>query len=342
MRRMFLLITTGLLATACERAAGGKLGLGDPAPKLAVAKWVKGDPVDLAAVKNKRIVVVEFWATWCGPCVASVPHLTEIQRKYGDKGVTVVGVTKSDERNTLEAVENFVKEQGDKLGYAVAFDKEGATSSAYMEASGEGGIPTAFVVDKAGRVAWIGHPMDAMDQALEQMIAGKYDIETARKVSALRLRCEEAAMADKWDDVIRIADEWSSLAAADGRPLEWKFRAYAFGLNQPDKAKAAGEKAVERMKDNADWLNGFAWNLLTSEEDGGPYKALALAAAQRCHEVSGGKNWMYLDTLALAKFVTGAAKEAVEIEKTAIKLCDDKRLLPGLEEALKRFEGGAK
>jgi thiol-disulfide isomerase/thioredoxin len=331
-----------LLATACEPAAGGKLTIGDPAPKLTPTKWVKGGPVDLAAVKDKRIVVVEFWATWCGPCVASVPHLTELQRKYGDKGVTVVGVTKSDERNTLEAVEKFVKEQGDKLGYAVAFDKEGATYAAYMDAAGEDGIPTAFVVDKAGRIAWIGNPMDAMDTALEAMLAGKYDMETARKMAALARRCEEAAMADKWDDVIRIADEWSALAAADGRPLEWKFRAYALGLNQPDKAKAAGEKAVERMKDNADWLNGFAWNLLMTEEDGGPYKALALAAAQRCHEASGGKNWMYLDTLALAKFVTGAAKEAVEIEKKAIKLCDDKRSVPGLEEALKRFEGGEK
>jgi len=68
------------------------------AAALKISDWVKGKPVDLAAGKGKQVYVIEFWATWCGPCRTSIPHLTELQKKFKDKGVTFVGV--SDKRWT--------------------------------------------------------------------------------------------------------------------------------------------------------------------------------------------------------------------------------------------------
>src|SRR5262245_45990939 len=65
------------------------LKIGDKAPALAIDKWVKGTPVK--AFEPGKTYVVEFWATWCGPCVATMPHISELQSKYKDK-VTFIGV----------------------------------------------------------------------------------------------------------------------------------------------------------------------------------------------------------------------------------------------------------
>src|SRR5882672_1844503 len=78
--------------------------LGDPAGPLDISDWVKGEAVDLENAKGKRVVVIEFWATWCGPCRVSIPHLTELQKKYAPRGVAIVGV--SDE--TSATVKSFV------------------------------------------------------------------------------------------------------------------------------------------------------------------------------------------------------------------------------------------
>ena len=95
------------------------LTIGDQAPAISVSKWIKGDPVD--RLDPKKTYVVEFWATWCGPCRVSIPHLTELQKKYKDKGVTFLGVSVWEQDQ--DAVAPFVKEMGDKMNYTVAMDE---------------------------------------------------------------------------------------------------------------------------------------------------------------------------------------------------------------------------
>ncbi|MBI5686519.1 MAG: redoxin family protein [Verrucomicrobia bacterium] len=167
--------------------AGLAAELGDPAPPLQVAEWVKGQPVDLAAGKGKNIFVVEFWATWCPPCRQSIPHLTELQKRFKDKGVVFAAV--SDEQAPV--VREFVGKMGDKMGYAVAVDKERKTVAAYLEAFGVSGIPHAFIVDKEGRIIWQGHPMADLEVALTQILDGKYDIASAKKRFQARQLMEE-------------------------------------------------------------------------------------------------------------------------------------------------------
>jgi thiol-disulfide isomerase/thioredoxin len=172
---------SGLVATAFAAE------LGDPAPPLQIAEWVKGQPVDLAAGKGKAVFVVEFWATWCPPCRQSIPHLTELQKKFKDKGVVFVGVT--DEK--MPVVREFVDKMGGAMDYAVAVDKERKTTAAYLEAFGIGGIPHAFIVDKEGRIVWQGHPMADLELALTQILDGKYDLASAKKRIRVRQLMEE-------------------------------------------------------------------------------------------------------------------------------------------------------
>ena len=132
------------------------LQVGDPAPELAIAHWVKGDPIKISDGRNENIFVVEFWATWCPPCRTSIPHLTEVQNRFRNDGVVVVGVSKEE----FGTVEPFVQAQGEKMEYNVVVDAEGRTYDAYMNAAGQNGIPCAFIVDQGGETAWIGHPMN--------------------------------------------------------------------------------------------------------------------------------------------------------------------------------------
>lgn len=154
-----------LLSGGC--APDGSLQNNGKAKELSVSKWVKGGPVDVTDGKN--VYVLEFWATWCPPCRQSIPHLTAMQKKYKDQGVVFIGI--SDEK--AEVVEPFVAEQGAQMDYVVAIDRNRATYENYMSAHGQQGIPCAFLIDKEGQIAWIGHPMflDILDTPLKQLLS---------------------------------------------------------------------------------------------------------------------------------------------------------------------------
>ncbi len=149
----------------------GKLGM--KAPALSGLEFAKGDAVEM---KEGQVYVVEFWATWCGPCVRGIPHLTKLQNEYKDKGVTIVSVS----REPMEKIKPFVEKQGDKMDYTVARDAKGDVNKGYQKAFGIGYIPSAYIVDKSGNIAWQGHP-SKIDQVLADVVAGTYKIVEAPK-----------------------------------------------------------------------------------------------------------------------------------------------------------------
>jgi thiol-disulfide isomerase/thioredoxin len=166
--RIWIVLSCMLVLFGCGRrdgtAASPRGKLGDAAQPLTGLEWVKGGPVEM---KAGTVYVVEFWATWCPPCRVSIPHLTELQRKYKDKNLVVVGIS----TEKVNVVKPFVEQKGNEMDYVVAVDTAGTVSQAYMDAYGRNTIPSAFVVGADGNVAWVGHPMDNMDAVLEQMLA---------------------------------------------------------------------------------------------------------------------------------------------------------------------------
>src|SRR5690606_26449679 len=128
--------------------------VGDKAPALDIEHWVIGDKV--AEFEEGKVYIVEFWATWCPPCRASMPHLTELQQKYKDYGLTIIGV--SDE--SLDVINEFLEKDHPQLNkpwrevvqYRLTTDPDGSVYKDYFYAAGQQGIPTSFIVGKTGEI----------------------------------------------------------------------------------------------------------------------------------------------------------------------------------------------
>jgi len=187
------LLAVPVLMAAEEAPKPEAITVGSPAPALKASRWVKGTPV--AGFEKGKVYVVEFWATWCGPCRQTIPHLTEMAKTFAGKA-TFIGMSvweRGESPEKLEAtVDAFVKEMGDKMAYNVARDTaDGHMAKAWMQAASQNGIPAAFIVNGDGQIAWVGHPMNGLDKVLANVIAGKHDL-AAAKAEALKAAAAEA------------------------------------------------------------------------------------------------------------------------------------------------------
>lgn len=268
------------------------------APPLEIAKWLKGTPVK--AFEPGKVYVVEFWATWCPPCIQSIPHLTELQQKFAGKA-QFIGI--SDE--TLDVVEPFVADAGDQMAYTVAIDANAQTSTAYKRAYGVGGIPHAFVVDQKGRMVFHCHPMDPnLEKVLAMTVAGEFTEQAAAELVA--------------------AEEAAAKARAEANE---RFKAYAevITADRPDPKQASelGDALYEVIKDQSSLLDQVAWSILASEEYTYRDVPLALKMSERAMQLTEGKSPVVLDTYAKALFMSGKKAEAVAEQKKAVELSAD-------------------
>lgn len=104
----------------------------------------EGKTVKLSDYKGK-VVIVDFWATWCGPCRYTIPDLVKLKDKYGDKGFEILGLA-VDQQNSQKMVEPFAKKN--KINYPVLF----ANYQNTVDYGGVPAIPTAFIIDKEGKI----------------------------------------------------------------------------------------------------------------------------------------------------------------------------------------------
>ncbi|RVG48091.1 TlpA family protein disulfide reductase [Sinorhizobium meliloti] len=144
------------------------------APALKVREWLRGEP--LADFQPGKLYILEFCGTSCGHCVGAMPGLIELQESYKDSGVEVVAVA-ADER-AASADEARTKldawlAQFPKLNFPVGLDDTGAMDTLWMKPSFSVGIPQAFVIDRDGYIAFIGHP-DKLHEVLPHVLDGTW------------------------------------------------------------------------------------------------------------------------------------------------------------------------
>jgi thiol-disulfide isomerase/thioredoxin len=348
-----LTLLTGIALAVAARPAEAKLTVGDPAPKLQVARWVQGDPVK--AFDTNHVYIVEFWATWCGPCRTSIPHLNELSQKFKDKGIIAIGQNMAEPDDS--GVAAFVKKMGSQMTYRVALDDKsretnGIMAVTWMKAAEQNGIPTTFVINKQGRIAWIGHPMGLDEKILEEILADKFDVARAaadyekqqqedQKWMALNKKLREAMKQNKWDDAEAAVAELEKAVPEQMRFHYGDIRLQILlGRKDYDAACKLAESLGDEHKDNAGFQNEIAWTMATHE--GLEQRGLLVAEkiAERANTVAQGKSSAILDTLARVQFQLGKKPEAIASEQKAIKAAADEREKRFLEKILADYQGG--
>jgi thiol-disulfide isomerase/thioredoxin len=362
MTRVKTALTVALVMGACGVPLQAQsLKLGDRAPSLQVREFVKGEPV--SEFEPGKNYVVEFWATWCGPCKTSIPHLTELQKK--NPGVAFIGVSVWE--TDQDAVKPFVKDMGDKMAYRIAMDSiankdkpnEGLMAKTWMEAAGQDGIPAAFIVDKTGKIAWIGHPMQ-MDKPLEKIIAGTWDpkvaLEEQRK--AEELEAKRAQLKAKLNKALRSGDPKKLLAVTDEIISEDSEAEVLVGpmklttLIKLDEQIQALEYAKKLAKSDlgneSQGLNTLAWAIVDPDSGIKPSAKLiefAVEAAQRADTMANKKDAAIAGTLAESYYGSGNIAKAIETGERAVQLAQESqstRLLEDCKERLEKYKKHAK
>jgi thiol-disulfide isomerase/thioredoxin len=147
--------------------------------------FIKGGPIDFSneIKKGENVFVFEFWATWCPPCRNSIPHVSELQKKYKNKNVIFIGITNEEPYQ----IKDFVEKMGTKMDYIVACDTNQSATRAFMSKYNIQGIPHAFIVGKDGKVAWHGHPMDS---SMESYIQSCINVPTKKHIDLTNLNKE--------------------------------------------------------------------------------------------------------------------------------------------------------
>ncbi len=115
-----------------------------PAPAWKL-KDVDGNVISSESFKGK-VVVVDFWATWCGPCRVEIPGYIALQKKYGKDGLVIIGVSCDQDKHAAQTVKDFVKKQG--LNYQVVMGDEDVQAAF----GGMDAIPTTFIIDRQGQI----------------------------------------------------------------------------------------------------------------------------------------------------------------------------------------------
>lgn len=350
-------------APAAEQPAAqpAVLVVGDPAPPLDVEAFVKGEPVK--AFEKGKVYIVEFWATWCGPCRKAFPHISKIQTDYKGKGLTVIGVNVWEEQNpkaytpeTLEKVKKFVNDQGEKMAYTVAYDGAAAKmTKAYMEAGGQDGIPASFIVNQEGKVAWIGNPHDPeFDNVVKSVIEKTHtldpaEVSKAREDAVKRQQGQslfkefvQKMQGGEQDAAMKVADKLIDLGGPYGRQAA----SFKFGYLLEEKGDVKGAVAFGKTalagiaKDDTMLLNQMAWSIVDPQGNVQDKDLdFAMAAATRAVELTKEKDGAVLDTLARVYWLKGDKAKAVGLQKKAVALAPE-QMKADLEKTLKEYEGG--
>lgn len=339
--RLRSVLTAGvcLVMTGVAFGQRDKLEVGDQAPGLDIDTWVKGEET---AIETGNVYVVEFWATWCGPCRRSIPHLTKLQKEFEEDGLTIIGISKEE----IEKVRPFVRNSGNRMNYTVAVDRNGSTHRAWFDAAGLKGIPAAFIVDRKGKIAYIGNPLqEDFESTLRRVMRGRFDPKLEKQVAPMIKAVRTQRKMKNWR-VARL--QYDAILEVD--PVVFADVALTrFEMQLVDEMDPKGAYRYARNElihgifaSDAEALRSLARKITTDPiiEDKDRDLDVALEAAEQALELMGRDNPKALSTVALVRFHRNEFEEAVALQKRAYFQASPRRK-PGYKRILHAYQEAA-
>jgi len=350
-----------LLLSATLSAAGLKVG--DPAPATRPETMLQGEAVK--DFKKGEVYVFECWASWCGPCIAAIPHLNELHKQMGKKGVVITGVNVwESERDAASAqrAKDFLQAQGDKMSYRVALGGK-AFIKDWLEAAEVNGIPHAFVVAE-GKIAWTGHPAQLTAEMLGDILTGTplaAAAPIADKIPQRRLSkpavpagtapndpemaaaqakldaLSEAMRARDWDAAEKALPAAAGvLPKQEGQELRDSIEAQiGLARGKPAKFYAQLQKLADEEFDDPEALNEIAWRLLTMKAFAqNPNLALAEKCAVQSVKLTKEEHPDKLDTLARLRWLQGKKEEAIRLQIKSVDKAEPGEMKAALQKTL--------
>lgn len=339
------------------------LSIGDKAPSLDIEHYIHEDNGfdEIEDFEEGKVYVVEFWATWCGPCIQSMPHLVELQTKYRGEGVQIISISDED----LAKVEALMVEPypgKDKTyaeltsAYTLTVDPDGSSTDDYMRAAEQNGIPASFLVGKTGLVEWIGHPME-LDEPLAEVIADRWDREAYKEQMkrqeqfqiAMR-KVNQLAGSGKFEDALNVVNKVIEDMEGEDDPrsnlIREQLTAFQYNLrldsgDQSEEVMAFFRSQLEKAKADTRELTQFSYNLMASMQQGtdpGPLAGETIAALEGSVEAADDevKPIMYV-LIAQMSASMSDFDQAIANQKKAIEASTG-RQKERMEQLLEQFE----
>lgn len=353
--RRFSLLLVAFATSITPLAAIAAPQIGDKAPAVKVTKWMTRQPEALPGDKGaeKHVFLVEFWATWCGPCMKSIPHLAELHKKHEKDGLVVLGISNEEPEAISKFLGGKAKALKLELPYFVASDEDMNTQNVWMKDID--GIPYAFLVDKTGTIIWTGNPLDvkSLDDSIKKVLAGHFDMEAAKKAAAAAKKADELmgdlkaafGSGDK-EKTFKILDEIMVLTPQDVRPYLIK-RQLLVEFEMEAQVAAWEAKIEAAMKDSPDGLSQLAEVELEKSLDQ-RNAGLLYRSIHRANELTKGQDPDTLALLAKTQCSLGMLDAAIVTQRQVVAMAtgamaeESKRVLKYFETSKELAANAAK
>ena len=344
-------------------ASAKELTIGSDAPALDIEHWLQdgeGFFKPVKEFKGNQVYVIEFWATWCGPCIQNMPHIAELQQQYRGQNVHIIGV--SDE--TEEEVQEFLEQDHPALektmaeitsAYSLTTDPDRSVHEDYMEAAGQQGIPTAFIVGKQGKIEWIGHPA-AMDPVLEKVVNDAWDREAFKEELRLEKELQEnlhkvdsLVSSGKVDQALELIDTQLKAAKKDAMKKQW----FSIKCDIKLHFDRVDDEVIKHYKDHLESVKGsprgvaqFAYWMFGASQQGADISKVVMplltGLKQELADAEEEEKPLLYNAAAVLTSTTGDLDMAIKLQQAAIDVSVDPRQKKRLAMLLEELKEQAK